>query len=184
MAETLVRFEAPLFSGTDGPYHAQACGRQGQDGLWEGWIEFIRASDNKALRTGRETTQPNREDLVYWATGLRPVYLEGAFARTAARTPVTVEAPSPPVFDGPANHAPVAAGFRDSILDPFSVYAKDPAVLAQELRAFRDWQLRRVIRDYELVDETAVAIDAMPAPELAALILRRVRELSGAGLRS
>lgn len=33
------------------------------------------------LRTGRETTQPDREDLLCWATGLEPVYLEGALAR-------------------------------------------------------------------------------------------------------
>ena len=36
-----------------------------------------------ALRTGRETTQPNRDAVANWASGLEPVYLEGAFARAA-----------------------------------------------------------------------------------------------------
>jgi hypothetical protein len=180
MAETLVRFDAPLFSGADGPYYAQACGREGQDGLWEGWIEFIRESDQRAVRTGRETTQPNRQDLVYWATGLRPVYLEGAFARTAERPSPSVEAPTPPVFDGPAERVPATAGPRDSVLDPFSVYRKGPDLLAQELRAFHDWQLRRIIRDFGLVKEPDEHIDAMGASALAALIMRRVADLSPA----
>jgi hypothetical protein len=33
------------------------------------------------MRTPRETEQPNREDLAYWATGLTQVYLEGALTR-------------------------------------------------------------------------------------------------------
>jgi hypothetical protein len=36
-----------------------------------------------ALRTGRETTQPNRDAVAYWASGLEPVYFEGAFVRAA-----------------------------------------------------------------------------------------------------
>ena len=37
--------------------------------------------DGAAVRSGRETTQPNRQDTAYWATGLTPVYLEGALGR-------------------------------------------------------------------------------------------------------
>ena len=33
------------------------------------------------LRTERETTQPNRGAVAYWADGLEPIYLEGAFNR-------------------------------------------------------------------------------------------------------
>jgi hypothetical protein len=51
------------------------------DGLWEGWIEFIPTDGGAPLRSRRETTQPNRDDAVYWATGLTPVYLEGALER-------------------------------------------------------------------------------------------------------
>lgn len=52
------------------------------DGTWEGWIEFIPV--NRALasrRTDRETTQPDLSALEYWATGLEPLYLTGAFER-------------------------------------------------------------------------------------------------------
>ena len=34
-------------------------------------------------RSGRETTQSNREHLAYWATGLEPTYFEGAFSRAS-----------------------------------------------------------------------------------------------------
>ena len=53
-------------------------------GTWEGWIEFLPVSSTlPTLRTGRETTQPNRAALLYWATGLEPIYLAGAFDRAS-----------------------------------------------------------------------------------------------------
>lgn len=52
-----------------------------EDGLWEGWVEFEPVHGGPSVSTGRETTQPNRKDTVYWATGLTPVYLEGALIR-------------------------------------------------------------------------------------------------------
>jgi len=38
------------------------------------------------LTSGRETTQPNRKTLDYWAQGLSKVYLQGALARAKADT--------------------------------------------------------------------------------------------------
>jgi hypothetical protein len=35
-------------------------------------------------RSPVETTQPNREALAYWASGIEPVYLEGALERAIA----------------------------------------------------------------------------------------------------
>jgi hypothetical protein len=35
-------------------------------------------------RSPVETTQPNREALTYWASGIEPVYLEGALERAIA----------------------------------------------------------------------------------------------------
>jgi hypothetical protein len=49
-------------------------------GTWEGWIEFVTELGQRVV-TDRETTQPNRQAVVYWATGLEPVYLEGALQR-------------------------------------------------------------------------------------------------------
>ncbi len=63
-------------------YTAHVMGEEREDGMWEGWIEFLGWA-GEVRRTGRETTQPNREALVYWASGLEPVYLEGALARSS-----------------------------------------------------------------------------------------------------
>ena len=49
------------------------------DGTWIGWIEFVNGTTR--LRTEQETSQPNREALAYWATGLEDVYFEGALNR-------------------------------------------------------------------------------------------------------
>jgi hypothetical protein len=52
--------------------------------MWIGWLEFVpQRADEPVLHTGRETTQATREALIYWATGLNVLYLEGAFARAA-----------------------------------------------------------------------------------------------------
>lgn len=52
------------------------------DGTWEGWIEFVPVDPVLAsVRTERETTQPDLAALEYWATGLEPLYLSGAFER-------------------------------------------------------------------------------------------------------
>ena len=81
MAEMFVRFQA-LVTDPDGrQYEARAYGNAIDDVLWEGWIEFVRIDGGAVLRTARETTQPNRIDTEYWATGLTPVYLEGALIR-------------------------------------------------------------------------------------------------------
>jgi hypothetical protein len=86
MAAVLWRYSTPI-RGEDGVrYLAQACGCPTRWGTWHGWIEFIPVADGVAgsappIRTPRETTQPNRVDTEYWASGLTPVYLEGALAR-------------------------------------------------------------------------------------------------------
>lgn len=56
-------------------------GSEAGDGLWDGAVEFVSVDGGATLRSPRETRQPNRGDLLYWFTGLTPVYLEGAIAR-------------------------------------------------------------------------------------------------------
>ena len=70
MAEVLIEFEAPVRSPKGPMYDARVCGRQREDRLWEGWIEFTPLDGGEPVRSGRETTQPNRADLLYWASGL------------------------------------------------------------------------------------------------------------------
>ncbi|HEX2642493.1 MAG TPA: hypothetical protein VHU81_05850 [Thermoanaerobaculia bacterium] len=82
MAE-LIREHSTRIQESDGTlYLARTYGKEREDGTWEGWLEFSPVDGaGPALRTGRETSQPNRDAVVYWASGLEPVYLEGAFAR-------------------------------------------------------------------------------------------------------
>jgi hypothetical protein len=51
--------------------------------VWYGWLAFLALGDVPELETDRETTQPNRNALAYWAAGLEPVYLDGAFERAS-----------------------------------------------------------------------------------------------------
>jgi len=68
----------------------RAFGRPRADGTWEGWLEFVAIGADVVLRTEQETTQSNRQGVAYWALGLEPAYLEGAFARARAKTVAAV----------------------------------------------------------------------------------------------
>jgi hypothetical protein len=87
MPVILVKFDEPIRDPAGIAYFAQASGRKREDGLWEGWLEFTGMIESTpSFHSGRETTQPNRSDLEYWAQGLSKVYLEGALARAKAST--------------------------------------------------------------------------------------------------
>ena len=63
-------------------YEVFVYGEPRLDGTWEGWLEFVPLdSALSSRRTDRETTQPDLQALEYWATGLEPMYLAGAFER-------------------------------------------------------------------------------------------------------
>jgi hypothetical protein len=97
MSEILVKFDDPISDADGAMYFAQAAGRQREDGLWVGWLEFIGLDENaRSICSERETTQPNRADLEYWSQGLSRVYLQGALARAGScAEPVQGEAPAP-----------------------------------------------------------------------------------------
>lgn len=82
MAELLQEY-ATIMTGTDDTrYVVRSYGEERLDGTWIGWLEFHPTDLSKlTLRTEQETSQPNRTAIEYWATGLEPVYFEGAFAR-------------------------------------------------------------------------------------------------------
>ena len=178
MARVLLIFATPLVASENRTYVARACGRQQPGGLWEGWIEFV-PDRGAAVRSGRETTQPNLPDLEYWATGLTPVYLEGALKRALAG-PTRVVSPAPvetPAFDGPA-----PAWVRDSaepgfhpVLDPFSVYAKGEDLLRQELSAMSSWHLRNIIRGHNLASHPSIDLETLTAEKLIEIIMSGVR---------
>src|SRR5215208_7995973 len=87
MLEPLVKFDEPISDPSGAKYFAQAVGRQRDDGLWEGWLEFLPLDESaERISSGRETTQPNRADLEYWAQGLSRVFLMGALERAERPT--------------------------------------------------------------------------------------------------
>jgi hypothetical protein len=183
MAEIFIEFENE-FRGRDGHvYEARVCGRERADRLWEGWVEFVPLDTAAAtLRTARETTQPNREDLDYWARGLTTGFLEGALDRA-----IGVSYPdlrrravgARPAFEGPGE--PPRHGARPStppahaVLDPFAVYAEGAGILRGQLDALNEGHLRNIVKAYGLSDSPALSIDTMSHVELRNLILAAVQ---------
>jgi hypothetical protein len=180
MAEVLVEFDA-AFLGADGAtYTPRACARLNEDGLWEGWLEFTDVETAVVIRSGRETTQPTRADVMYWATGLTRVYLEGALARTLGPAPRLRPArvPSEPAYDAPAPRPGTVemVGPR-AVLDPFEVYAQGEKVLRQELSALDLDHLRAIVQAYGL--EGGAGADSPLANVVIEYIIAEVRAALG-----
>jgi hypothetical protein len=85
MNRVLLTFQTRLVTTEGKEYIVQACGKP-QRHMWEGWVEFVPVDGSQTLVSPCETTQPNLTDLEYWATGLLPIYLEGAFERALDHT--------------------------------------------------------------------------------------------------
>jgi len=83
--ELIREFADRIADGDGSRYVVQVYGQAGRDGMWVGWIAFVTPDAATALRTEAETSQPDRAALAYWADGLEPIYLEGAFARARRR---------------------------------------------------------------------------------------------------
>ncbi len=162
MTEVLVEYDTVLSSDDGSRWIAQACGRRGRGTIWEGWLEFVPLDPgSRPLRSRRETTQPSRESLMYWATGLTPVYLKGALDR-ALDCPPRRAAPRDvaPLFDGPAPElepTPAPPAGPHPILDPFDVYAQGESLLVRQLDALDMPRLRDI----------AVAFEIASAPQAA-----------------
>jgi hypothetical protein len=78
MWTNVTQLASPLISGGR-QYTVFVEGQSRPDGTWAGRLVFRDGADSRT--TDQETSQPNREALEYWATGLEVVYLEGAFTR-------------------------------------------------------------------------------------------------------
>ncbi len=153
MAEVLRSFDEPI-RDESGEYHARVVGRMANDGMWEGWFEFVplegRSPD--ALVSAVESRQPEHEHLEYWASGLSVVYAEGALQRARRPTTVRTHLIETPASDAPAPRirpTPRAVG-TESILDPFEVGSHSLDILAQELHALGRARLINMIAVYEM----------------------------------
>ena len=80
-------------------------------GTWAGILEFLPADGGPGIRSERETTQSSPDAVAYWATGLEPLYFEGALAR-ARREPVAVMPASAPAL-GPRRVARIEVASDD-----------------------------------------------------------------------
>ena len=74
-------YKQPVRDAQGRTYIARAEGERQPDGSWHGWFAFAQEGTGEVFRTERETTQADRDDLEYWASGIEPVYLEGALTR-------------------------------------------------------------------------------------------------------
>jgi hypothetical protein len=185
MAEILVDFDAVLVGPDGRRFGARACGRGRSDGLWEGWVEFPEEDGGEVVRTGRETTQPNRDDLMYWATGLTAAYLDGALLRTL--TPAPPVAPrkavaAKPAFEGPAERKAMLApsAYPRAVLDPYQVYAEGDDVLRSQLKALSAGQLRSIVRSYRMSSVDLHTLERLQEPDLIGIIMRAVEDRSRA----
>jgi len=178
MAEVFMQFQEPLSAPGGTLYVSRVCGRAAPDGGWEGWIEFVPDDGSPVLRSQRETRQPDREALLYWATGLTPVYLEGALERTLAPVHPRPVVYAEPAYDGPAPDPwspPPAPAPPQALLDPFSLYAKGEDLLRRELNALSRRHLRNIARAYALFDLDAPESQRLSRAELAERIVQAVR---------
>ena len=85
MDDTVVHERVISLEGDDGQAYGLVRVHAEQSAVgstWEGWIEFVTELGQRVV-TDRETTQPSKEAVAYWATGLEPIYLEGALQRAA-----------------------------------------------------------------------------------------------------
>ena len=82
MAKLLQEYSTNVIGPDSTEYMVRSYGDERPDGTWIGWLEFHPVDESEpVLRTDQETSQPNQVTVEYWATGLEPVYFEGAFLR-------------------------------------------------------------------------------------------------------
>lgn len=109
MTDELLEFENTVEDEEGRSHIALVLGEEREDGRWLGRIRFTPTDGSRPVETDRETTQPNRDDLAYWARGLTYFYLEGALARAMRRALASQDDPSAgsrPAAEAPAVEAP------------------------------------------------------------------------------
>jgi hypothetical protein len=177
MAETLVAFTTVVTSEHGRQFEPRACGGLTDDGLYEGWIEFVPIGDGEPVRTPRETLQPNRADLVYWATGLTQTYLDGALSRAVAEPrALERERSIPPTFDHPApsrTSPPRGTRLPRPVLNPFEVYQQGESVLIAELGALDTGHLRDIVLAYGFASREAA--ERATHAELSSVVMDGVK---------
>jgi hypothetical protein len=141
--------------------------------MWEGWLEFVPLDGpSDVLVSSVESRQPEREHLVYWATGLTPVYLEGALRRAKHPLTVHVSDPGAPLSEAPAPREVLTRTVRgpEPVLDPFEIGGRNLDILRQELTALNRPRLLNIIAAYDL-NPAGEDISWMTHPQLVHFIV-------------
>jgi hypothetical protein len=175
MAEVLVDFASNVVSGSD-TYHPRAIGCFADDGMWEGWLEFVPVGGGDPVIGPVESRQPEREHLIYWATGLSPVFLEGALRRALKPATVKVRVIEEPLSTAPAERIvthTVVPSVPEAVLNPFDIGARSLDVLRQELTALNRARLTNIISAFDL-NPGGEDIAWMSDPQLVTFVVTAV----------
>jgi hypothetical protein len=169
MAQVLRSFDEPIVHST-GTFHARVVGRAAEDGMWEGWMEFVPTTPGgkEVVVSSVESRQPEFEHLQYWAEGLTTVYAEGALDRALHPVIVRTRVAETPSSERPARRVvatPHRAFGPEPVLDPFEIGGRSLDVLRQELHALDRPRLFNIIEAYTLnpanMDLTAMSDDQL-----------------------
>lgn len=165
MAEVLVVYAQTATDARGVEHTARACGREQDNGRWEIWLELEPTTGAGVVRTGVETTQPDREAATRWACGISRVYLNGALRRASA---------SARVLEAPRATAP-RADVHEAVLVPTEVIAGGEEHLRCRLGALSTAHLRDVARAERTVSRRA--LERYTRRELVDAIIEQARAL-------
>jgi len=154
MAELLTSYDGPVVDGS-GRYLARAVGRRADDGMWDGWLEFEPLDTDEPVVVGPvESRQPEAHDLTYWASGLTPVFLEGALKRALNPLTIRVRIPQGPTSSAPAPRVHLVASHGparpEAVLDPLDIGGRNLDQLRRQLGALNRPRLLNIIAAYDL----------------------------------
>jgi hypothetical protein len=178
MAEVLREFDTPI-THPSATFHARVVGRLAEDGMWEGWLEFVPTDPGGTVAVSPvESRQPEKEYLEYWAHGLTPVYVEGSLERALHPVVVRTRVVAPPLSDRPA--APVVTAAApyvgpEPVLDPFEVGQRNLDILWQELHALDRPRLLNIIAAFDL-NPAGTNVAALPHEQLITFIVVAVEK--------
>lgn len=99
---------------------------EGEDGVWRGSVVFFPVDGGEPLRAKHETTQPNLQDVEYWASGLTYFFLEGALHRAKSPRETAYRELRRPSPEG----APEAGHSRASVV-PLTLETVDTGLLGR-----------------------------------------------------
>lgn len=122
MEQLLQEFDRPVSDQAGMMYRVFLYGRSRPADTWQGWLVFERTSDGKRFSTDVETTQPNAEAVLYWATGLSEAYFDGAIERALHprdRDAAAIATPAPIVSGDAATRRRRLGALERAVLNCF-----------------------------------------------------------------